>query len=267
MVSVSERGLPGFEADESLKSYTTSNHMFADLFGGVRVRWPIVFFLSEDNPQGAHLQTVGNAASIISLGHPYSLMDVSLAIDSALAQQNIRLVRPWFLGSLARESGVDASQAYSLRGLVALPGQVVAFLADHQLRGSHTLLIHDDELRTLDQEAIAQALGFSSGEYAVLVSDARQTFQLTRNGVQESDFATPQDLSARLQEAKLSAVLGAAAANFGLWRQLPKDSFAATPTAVMLVSVGQSEEVARFEGFGGFSQLRLNGGLMPGVEQ
>ena len=191
MVSVSEGGLPDFESDRSLKSYTTSNHIFADLFGGARVRWPIVFFLSDRNPQGAHLQTVENAASIISLGRPYSLMDASLAIDGALAQQDIRLVRPWFLRTLARESGVDASKAYSLRGLVALPGQVVGFLADHQLRGLRTLLIHDDEVRTLDPEAIAQALGFSSGEYAVLTSDARQTFQLMRNGVQEFGFRRP----------------------------------------------------------------------------
>ena len=74
-------------------------------------------------------------------------------------------------------------------------------------------------------------------------------------------------LSARLAEAKLLAVLGTVDANFDLWRQLPKDSFAATPTAIMLVRAGQSEEVARFEGFGGFSPLQLDAGLVSGVEQ
>ena len=194
MVSISEGGLPDFEADKLLKSYAEpSNHIFADLLGGVRVRWPIVFFLSEGNPQGAHLQTLGNAASIISLGRPYSLMDVSLAIDSALAEQNIRLVRPWFLRYLARESGVDVSQVSTLGSLVALPREVVAFLNDHQLRGSRTLLIHGDEFRELDPEAIAEALGFSPGTYAMLESDARPTFQLMRDGVLDSEFSAPQD--------------------------------------------------------------------------
>jgi hypothetical protein len=151
--------------------------------------------------------------------------------------------------------------------LVALSEEVVRFLSKHSLRGSRTLLVHDDGLRNfLDPEAIAEALGFSADEYAVLGSDARSTFQLERGGHLDSEFAVPLDLADRLGEAKLAAVLGMAS-GFGLWRQLPKDSFAPVSTAVILVRADESEEVARVEGFGGFSALRLDAGLLPGVEQ
>jgi hypothetical protein len=171
MVSVSEDGLPDFEADESLKSYETSNHIFADLFGGIRLRWPILFFLSEGNPQGAHIETMRNAVSIISLGRPYSLMEVTLAVDHALAQQNIRLTRAGFLRSLIRESGVDGAQLSTLRSLVELPAEVVQFLDDQRLRGSRTLLVHDEQQRHyLNLVSIAEAMGYAESEYAVLDS-------------------------------------------------------------------------------------------------
>ncbi len=267
MVSVSERGLLDFEADKSLKGYDTSNHIFADLFGPVRVRWPILFFLSEGNPQGAEVDTIGDAVSIISLGRPYTLMEVSAAIDSVLTRQYVRIVCPWFLRSLLREPGVTAAQVSRLKSLVALPEAVAEFLRRNRLRNSHTLLVHDDDLRRwLDPAAIAETLGFSTGEYAVLRSDASSTFQLEPADRPGSEPA-PQELAARLSELKLEAVVGSTDANFGRWRELSKGCFASVATVVVLVKESESEKVAGFKGFEGFQPQRLDAGLLPEIEQ
>lgn len=261
MLSVSDGGLGGFESDRALKSYGVSNHLFADVFGGAKLRWPILFFLSKSNPPGVNATTVRGVVSIIQLGPSYSLFDVTVAVSNALVAQEISLVRAWFLRHL-RDAGMDRKRIAALHGFTALPKAVSDFIQSNSanLHGSHTVVVLWKELgrHNADLQAIAAELGFAEGVYGILLSDARSHFQLECDGLIDDAFAVPGEVANQLELAKLSAVLGFPSSEIGLWEQLPKGCFNAIRTVVMLVENSDSEAVLSLPAFSGFQLIKID---------
>ncbi|HTR58482.1 MAG TPA: hypothetical protein VMM27_09920, partial [Casimicrobiaceae bacterium] len=238
MLSVSEGGLAGFESDEKLKSYGEPNHVFADFFGGAKLRWPLLFFLSERNPAGAYLNTIERAVTIISLGPSYSLLQVTAAISDALTLQGIALVRPWFVRQL-RRSGVTEAELSSLQAIRSLPRSVAQELSELRkgLFGSLTLLDCGDlPERFIDARAIVETLGTRVETTAVLTSDARAELQLTPGDSDSAESVPLLRIRGELEERRVEYLVARPSARFGQWRELPVDAFAGVGTVLMLAS-------------------------------
>jgi len=124
---------------------------FADLFGGAKPRWPIVFFLSAANEPGVgldHFLDAPSPVSLVSLGRAYTFIAVVEAIDAILRMQRNRLVRPWFIRYL-RESGFESGPRFFRGGIVSsLPLQVEQFVDSNRssLIGAHTLVVSGTDL-------------------------------------------------------------------------------------------------------------------------
>ena len=142
LLSVADGDLKTFEHDDALKSYGELNHMFADLFGGVYVKWPIVLFLSRANPPAVHVETIRDPGiSLVYLGQPYSLAEITAAFSSILSEQGIRLVRPRFVRIL-RDAGINPSDP-SFSSFASLSTSMASFLQESRgaLLGQHTIVV------------------------------------------------------------------------------------------------------------------------------
>lgn len=111
MLSVADGDLETFEHDSHFKTYSESNHVFADLLvpaGHVDI--PIVFWLSKKNSSGAKLTRFDEPGCyLIALGSEYGFGDVVKCIASALTQQGIGLNAEWFRRVL-KKNNVDPNQ-------------------------------------------------------------------------------------------------------------------------------------------------------------
>ena len=83
--------------------------IFADVFGAFKVKWPILYYLSEDNRPGVLVEKYGrNDVSVIYLGRPYSFSEIVAAISHVLSSQDLKCHRPWFIERM-QELGLDIS--------------------------------------------------------------------------------------------------------------------------------------------------------------
>jgi hypothetical protein len=234
LLSLADGGLDTFEHDQELKSYEGSNHVFADVFGSVDIQWPIISYLSSSNPPGVRVETLGDkAVSVIQLGRPYSLAEVTAAFSFILSLQGIRLVRPWFRRYL-RSAGVDPEDP-SFASFRDLPDRIEYFLTDNRdiLVQSWTAVFVSD--CRLDLEPIGRFLGIDEGEYGVLWCDARDRFHLTQGGQTKYEFAGPSEVGPRLTELGVRAVLAAPESYHALWSRLTDGALAMIPIGILFI--------------------------------
>jgi hypothetical protein len=103
MLMISEGDLPGFEADNVLKSYEHSNHIFADVLGGASqlLKQPLVFWMSKSNHAGCNLIESKEAGCfVIALGTGYRFIDVCEALGTALSRQEVTAGEAWFADAI-----------------------------------------------------------------------------------------------------------------------------------------------------------------------
>lgn len=233
MLSVADGGLETFEGDKALKSYKNSNHVFADVFGPARVSWPILLFLSLSNSPGVSVESTPGSVSIVYLGRPYSLAEITAAYSYILAQQGIRLIRPWFRRVL-REAGINPNDS-SFASFSALPEDVERFLISRResLLRSHTVIVAGDDVPDLG--AVAEALGLNEKETGVVWADARNRFHLTTQGETRYEFASPWEMSDRLEEMGLRNILVHPQRFYDIWPRLPADAFLRVETLLSFV--------------------------------
>lgn len=257
LLSVADGNLETFEHDKSLKSYKNSNHMFADIFGAVEVQWPIILFLSQANPPGIQIETIDNSSvSVVYLGYPYSLAEITAAFSSILSKQGIELVRPWFIREL-RSLGINANDP-SFSSFVSLPAYVSAFLNHHgrQLLRAHTLVLVQEN--PPDLNAVADDLGLDAKSYGVIWCDARKDFHLSHHGETKYDFAGPSELTPKLVSVGVSAVLATPSEFLSeLWRRLPPNAFEPFPTVIFFNEAGDLQYLNTLEAIKDFKRLPL----------
>jgi hypothetical protein len=255
MLSVADGDLETFEFDKKLKSYQGSNHLFADLFGGMKVKWPILFFLSDSNAPGVRVDTLGEPdISVLYLGAPYSLAEIVAALSHILNSQQIRLIRPWFLRHL-RSVGIDATDP-SFGNFMALSPELDRFLRDNRnsLVGSRTVIAAPRN--EVDEQAVADALGFESSDYLVLRCDASRSFHMHHDSSDVRDFSGPVDLHDRLAQLNLLAVFASPRRYDDLWKLLPEGVFSDTPTTLIFVD---DSDVSWARGLAAFRDFKEQG--------
>jgi|GEM_PF-3821256 len=263
MLSVADGGLETFEHDTIVKSHKESNHVFADVFGGARISWPIVQFLSFSNRPGVSVDSKEGAVSIIYLGQPYSLAEITAAFSYVLAQQGIQLVRPWFRRFL-RRAGIDPNDP-SFTSFRAISGDVERLLVARRemLLRTHSVVVFDGDVP--DLEAVAEFLGLKEGVFAVVWADARDRLHLQRAGTTEYEFASPYDIRERLVELGVRIVLAqpTSLVLFDVWARLAKDAFSGVEKLLVFVDRAHESSVVRLPCFSNYEVLVLDGGSAP----
>lgn len=261
LLSVADSNLKTFEHDDALKSYKESNYMFRDIFGPAKMLWPIILFLSRANPPGVRVETVGNReVSLVYLGAPYSLAEITAAFGSILSDQSIQLVCPWFIRRL-RSSHINPRDS-SFRNFLPLSINVSNFLDEHreELVGNRTLVFVKTNLP--DFQAIADHLGLDAKAYGIIGGDASETFQLTYREEIKHDFAKPVELIEKLKGLDLSTVLGSIS-DFGLnkWKKLPPKSFDQFLIVILFGDFRELDSLTAIESFSGLKRLTFPSGL------
>lgn len=254
MLSVAENNLATFESDEELKSYRNSNHIFADFFGGVKVKWPLLFFLSRSNKPGVRVEILGNSeVAVLYLGAPYSFAEVTAAISYVLGCQNMKLIRPWFLRHL-RSLGIDPSDP-SFGSFIWLTPELNDALAQNKnkLRGSRTIIAIGDS--RADEGAIAEALGYNYNEYATLWCDADREFHLHYLDSTVRNFSTPSEISNRLSETNKEVFLLSPRRYDDLWARIPERAFDSIKAVIVIVEPDNLSWIASLDAFKNFSML------------
>jgi CheY-like chemotaxis protein len=237
LLTVLESAPDGF--DELQKRYWEWYPPFTDLFGGVRLRWPMLYFHSDFNLPGVRVNHLGTSLSVIEIGSPFSLIDVTLAADEVLTLQQVSLIRRWYLEML-ESKGATAEQVASLKSILPLPRSATRFFSKHRsaLQGEHTLVIYGQESveRALDPEAVAKAAGITGERVGTLSADARSTFTFTQGDRAHFDFATPQALAEKLTDKSIETVVCNLDFHSSRWQELPNDAFADISTVLALVT-------------------------------
>lgn len=256
-VSVSEEDLPAFEFESEFKSYTESNHIFADFLGGVTLPCPFVVHLSRANAPGVRVTFVlESAIPIIALGKPYSLADIAGAISYVLERQNVFVVSPWFRGKL-KEHGIDPNDP-SFKNIVALPVDFARWLQQSRSQlTNRSILVKDDKEDRVYPEVVADELQMAPESRAILAWHWQDEVHCISGAAFKCECVRVSEISTFLQARSVrDVVVNVSAHEEEFWNKLLPNAFENLHAVLVIVHPEAVGWLSRSRAFSTFNCLR-----------